>query len=170
MAFFPISVLDPLIAVQRSLMHLQNSVGEMARPIVNQVQQHAMGYYRPWQLVPGPQSGISKVHMDKDHFQIDLDVQRFTLEEITVKAVGNCIVIEGKHEEKEDEHGFVSRNFVRRYDIPKGVDVEGFTSHLSPDGMLTITAPIMKPAKGSNGRTVPITVTREPAKKEVAKK
>ena len=47
----------------------------------------------------------------------------------------------GKHEERTDEHGFVSREFRRRVAIPKGVNPESVTSTLTPDGQLTIMAP-----------------------------
>lgn len=70
-----------------------------------------------------------------------LDVQQFSPEEITVKTVGKNIIIEAKHEERQDEHGFVSRHFLRRYVLPPSHDVINITSSLSSDGVLTITAP-----------------------------
>lgn len=51
------------------------------------------------------------------------------------------VFIAGKHEEKADEHGMVSRHFVRKYMIPEQCDPEKVTSTLSSDGVLTITAP-----------------------------
>lgn len=50
--------------------------------------------------------------------QVILDVQQFTPNEISVKTTEKFIIVEGKHEEKADEHGFVSRHFVRRYQLP----------------------------------------------------
>ncbi|KAJ8963110.1 hypothetical protein NQ318_018575 [Aromia moschata] len=50
--------------------------------------------------------------------QVILDVQQFAPNEIVVKTNGNSIIVEGKHEEKQDEHGFISRHFVRRYVLP----------------------------------------------------
>lgn len=73
--------------------------------------------------------------------KVSLDVQQFTPSEITVKTVENAVIVEGKHEEKADEHGFVSRHFVRRYVLPKDIEVENVISSLSSDGVLTITAP-----------------------------
>lgn len=49
----------------------------------------------------------------------------------------------GKHEERTDNHGYVSREFRRRVAIPKGVNPEMVTSTLTPDGHLTIMAPKM---------------------------
>ena len=70
-----------------------------------------------------------------------LDVQQFAPEEIVVKTVDNSLIVEAKHSEKQDEHGFVSRHFVRRYVLPSTHDVTNVTSTLSSDGVLTITAP-----------------------------
>lgn len=58
-----------------------------------------------------------------------------------MKTVGNNVIVEAKHEERQDEHGFVSRQFIRRYVLPPSHDVINITSSLSSDGVLTITAP-----------------------------
>lgn len=96
------------------------------------------------------------VNFGKDQFQVNLDVQQFAPNEISVKTTGdNTIVVEGKHEERPDEHGYVSRHFVRRYVLPEGHDVNQAVSNLSSDGVLTITAPkVNQNAVGS--RTIPI--------------
>lgn len=60
---------------------------------------------------------------------------------MTVKVVGNNVTVEAKHEEKQDEHGYISRHFVRRYVLPASHDGSQVTSSLSSDGVLTITAP-----------------------------
>ncbi|XP_055604533.1 protein lethal(2)essential for life-like [Uranotaenia lowii] len=77
----------------------------------------------------------------KDKWLINLDVQQFSPEELTVKTVDNAIIVEGKHEEKQDEHGYISRHFVRRYVLPKDLDPKAVVSSLSSDGVLTVTAP-----------------------------
>ena len=96
-------------------------------------------------------------------FQVILDVQQFAPNEITVKTIdNNSIVVEGKHEEKKDEHGLVSRQFVRRYVLPKGHDIGQVQSTLSSDGVLTITAPkLALPAPGE--KIVPIQQSPAPA-------
>jgi len=73
--------------------------------------------------------------------QVILDVQQFSPDEITVKTIDNQVIIEAKHEEKQDEHGYISRQFVRRYVLPSSHDLANVTSTLSSDGVLTITAP-----------------------------
>jgi hypothetical protein len=73
--------------------------------------------------------------------QVILDVQQFAPNEITVKTLDNTVIVEGKHEEKQDEHGYVSRHFVRRYVLPSDIEVNDIVSSLSSDGVLTVTAP-----------------------------
>lgn len=107
-------------------------------------------------------SGISEVIDSQDKFQVVADVSQFSPEDITVKTVDNCVVIHGKHEEKEDEHGFVSREFTRKYMLPKEVDPESVTSTLSPEGILTVEAPKTIHELPSNERMVPISVQTSP--------
>lgn len=122
------------------------------------------GYYRPWKSGAAAQDNGSIVHLDKHRYQVHLDVQQFAPEEITVKVTGeNIITVEGKHEEKEDEHGFVKRHFVRRYLVPKGCDMDGVESRLSSDGVLSIVVPKIG-VKDVEERAIPITQTGKPSK------
>ncbi|GJQ70835.1 hypothetical protein Trydic_g759 [Trypoxylus dichotomus] len=78
---------------------------------------------------------------DKDKFQVKLDVQNFAPEEITVKTIdGNAIQIEANHK-KEEQGGFVSKQLIRKFILPKGHDLKDVVSNLSSDGILTVTAP-----------------------------
>lgn len=123
------------------------------------------GYYRPWRTQAGEKDTGSVVTFDKDKFQVNLDVQHFAPEEITVKVTGkNTIVVEGKHEEKEDEHGYISRQFVRKYVLPEDHDIEQIQSKLSSDGVLTITAPKVSDKMAVDDRTIPIHQTGAPSK------
>ncbi|CAH0403562.1 unnamed protein product [Chilo suppressalis] len=124
-------------------------------------------YIRPWrQLAAAARDMGSNIKEDKDKLQINLDVQHFAPEEISVKTADGFIVVEGKHEEKQDEHGYISRQFTRRYALPKGVAVERVESRLSSDGVLTITAPREAPPELANERSVPIARTG-PVRKEI---
>lgn len=118
-------------------------------------------YVRPWRQLTNHWG--SSIKSEKDQFQISLDVQHFAPDDLTVKTADGYIVIEGKHEEKEDEHGYISRQFSRRYALPEGVNPESVTSQLSADGVLTVKAP-RKMVEG-NERVVPITQTG-PVKRE----
>ncbi|XP_034938259.1 protein lethal(2)essential for life-like [Chelonus insularis] len=123
-------------------------------------------YYRPWAdlMRENDNRGCSVVKADKDKFQVTLDVQQFKPEEVNVKIVDNCVVVEGKHEEKQDDHGMISRQFVRKYMIPEQCDIEKTTSTLSSDGVLTITAP-RKPEALESKKEKPIKIehTGKPA-------
>ncbi|XP_063292042.1 alpha-crystallin B chain [Pelobates fuscus] len=87
------------------------------------------------------EGGLSEVRLDKDKFSVNLDVKHFSPEELKVKVIGDFFEIHGKHEERQDEHGYVSRDFQRRYKIPADVDPLCITSSLSPDGVLTVCGP-----------------------------
>uniref|UniRef100_A0A7N4PR38 Heat shock protein family B (small) member 6 n=1 Tax=Sarcophilus harrisii TaxID=9305 RepID=A0A7N4PR38_SARHA len=56
----------------------------------------------------------------------------------------------------QDEHGFISREFHRRYRLPEGVDPAAVTSALSPEGILSIQASATTPGTQAAERTVPI--------------
>ncbi|ODN02432.1 Protein lethal(2)essential for life [Orchesella cincta] len=98
-----------------------------------------------------------------DKFEIKIEVQQFAPSELDVKIVNNFLVIEGKHEEKRDEHGFVSRHFLRKYSIPPDVKPETINCDLSSDGILQISAPKMSEEKNRNEKVIPITYTGQPA-------
>lgn len=121
-------------------------------------------YYRPLnELLRRGDSGVSTITADKDTFKVILDVQQFKPEEIHVKLVDRFIVVEAKHEEKRDEHGLISRQFVRKYLLPEQVDENQVASNISSDGILTITAPLKKTEEKPNERTIKIEFTGKPA-------
>lgn len=98
-----------------------------------------------------------------DQFQVSVDVQQFTHEEIIVKITGtNNIIIEAKHEEIEDEHGSIYRHFVRRCILPDEYNIEEVKSILTKDGVVIITAP--KKSEKKNERVIPIQKTGKTSK------
>lgn len=103
-----------------------------------------------------PLKGVSK---DKDHdFAVHVDVGLFLPEELSVKIVNDHIIIEGKHEEREaDDIGFVSRHFVRRYELPKAYNPDAIACKLSSDGVLSVTLP--KSTEEPKERIIPIQQT-----------
>ncbi|XP_038615179.1 heat shock protein beta-1 [Tachyglossus aculeatus] len=102
-------------------------------------------------------SGLSEIRQTADRWRVALDVNHFAPEELLVKTKDGVVEITGKHEEKQDEHGFISRCFTRKYTLPPGVDATSVVSSLSPDGMLTVEAPLPKPATQSAEITIPVT-------------
>ncbi|XP_043259441.1 protein lethal(2)essential for life-like [Colletes gigas] len=115
-------------------------------------------------------NGTSTLEADKDKFQVTLDVQQFAPEEVTVKVSGKNVIVEGKHEEKQDEHGWISRQFVRKYHIPEQCDIDRLESKLSSDGVLTITCPRKQPEPDAkNERIIKIQATGQPALRDDSK-
>jgi len=131
---------------------------------VRAMMRHPAGYYRPWRSAAAKRDSGSTIIANKDRFEVNLDVQQFAPEEITVKVTGNnTITVEGKHEEKQDHHGFVSRHFVRKYTLPEGHDIDNVVSNLSSDGVLSITAPRVT-QENEQHRSIPIQQTGVPMK------
>ncbi|NP_001036942.1 heat shock protein hsp23.7 precursor [Bombyx mori] len=124
-------------------------------------------YFRPWRHTASLARDLgSTIKTEKDKFQINLDVQHFSPDEISVKTAEGYVVVEAKHEEKQDEHGYISRQFVRKYSLPEGAETANVVSELSADGILTVTAP-RKVIDDKGERVVPITKTG-PVRKESA--
>lgn len=157
----PSRLLDQHFGIGLRRDDLLNSLGAFPRSSLR-------NYIRPWRTSSAltRQDSGSTIQSDKDKFQVILDVQQFAPNEITVKTSGNSILVEGKHEEKQDEHGFISRHFVRRYLLPQDHDINDVVSSLSSDGILTVTAPKKSLKPTNTERVVPITQTG-PAKPSV---
>ncbi|CAH1639992.1 unnamed protein product [Spodoptera littoralis] len=118
--------------------------------------QYANDYYRPWKELSSLMTNFgTTIKSDRAKFQVNLDVQHFAPEEISVKTADGFVVIEGQHGEKRDGHGWVSRQFKRRYPLPEGCCLDFVESRLSSDGVLTVTAPLERPIS-SNERIIPI--------------
>ncbi|KAE8287992.1 Heat shock protein beta-1 [Larimichthys crocea] len=124
---------------------------------------HWPGYMRPSfmqarALTRQMSSGMSEIKQTQDNWKVSLDVNHFSPEELVVKTKDGVVEITGKHEERKDEHGFVSRTFTRKYTLPPSANVEKVTSSLSPEGLLTVEAPLIVPAIESSETTIPVTV------------
>ncbi|KOC70254.1 Protein lethal(2)essential for life [Habropoda laboriosa] len=122
-------------------------------------------YYRPIssELLRRGETGTSTITAGKDTFKVMLDVQQFKPEEISVKVIDRCVVVEAKHEERKDEHGLISRQFMRKYWLPQQVEENELSSNISSDGILTITAPLKEKEGKSNERRIKIELTDKPA-------
>ena len=89
-------------------------------------------------------------------FSVKLDVNHFEPEDMTIKVVGNELIVNGKHGERLDDNGIVSREFTRRYELPKDIDLERITSKLSNEGNLMIEPPL-KQKEAPKQTVIPIT-------------
>ncbi|XP_060534605.1 protein lethal(2)essential for life-like [Cylas formicarius] len=141
MSFIPILVRDMMRPLRMMENQMRMIEDELFRP------SSAIWANRPRYALKYPdQSSDLAVTQDKQKFQVRLDVENFKPDEIKVKTVNdNVIEIEAKHEEKKDDHGFISRHFVRRFVLPKGHNLKEVVSSLSEDGILTVTAPKQNP-------------------------
>lgn len=166
LGLYPDQLLDPM--VQEEFLRMPNIEKRMMRPLL---------YYRPWAELmrrgKNVDDGTSTVKADKDKFQVVLDVKQFKPDEINVKIADKYVVVEAKHEEQKDEHGWISRQFIRKYMIPEQCDIDQVSSSLSSDGVLSIIAPRKDQIiKEKNERTIKIEQTGKPAilEKQVEKK
>ncbi|XP_072518222.1 heat shock protein beta-1 [Salminus brasiliensis] len=114
-------------------------------------------------------TGMSEIKQTPEGWKVSLDVNHFSPEELTVKTKDGVVEIIGKHEERRDEHGYISRSFTRKYTLPPGADVEKVTSSLSPEGVLTVEAPLPKPAIQSSEITIPVNTSAVAKKPSEAK-
>lgn len=74
-------------------------------------------------------------------YKVSLDVSTFNFDDVTVKVRDHKIIVSGRHDEREDEFGFVSRQFTRRYILPDDYEPNTVTSLLTDDDTkLTIKA------------------------------
>ncbi|XP_018605477.1 alpha-crystallin A chain-like [Scleropages formosus] len=110
-------------------------------------------------LLDSSNSGISEVRSDREKFMVYLDVKHFSPDELNVKVMDDYVEIQGKHGERQDDHGYVSREFRRRYRLPSNVDQSAITCTLTYEGLLTLSAPkVSAGADAMRGdRTVPVT-------------
>lgn len=104
-------------------------------------------------------SETSVVRNENGHFNVSLDVKHFKPEEITVKCDGNSISIHGKHEERSDELGIISREFNRRYELPGEVQVEKITCTWQPNNVLKVSCPKKLRIELDKGKVIPINVS-----------
>ncbi|XP_068612308.1 heat shock protein beta-6 isoform X2 [Brachionichthys hirsutus] len=101
--------------------------------------------WSPKLLIPETENTSSaEVDCDDSGFTVKVDVKDFNPQDLSVKVIGDFVEVQGKHEEKKEGPGFTTRQFNRRYRIPKGVDSMALESAVSPDGILIISAPMLQ--------------------------
>uniref|UniRef100_A0A0R3RNX3 SHSP domain-containing protein n=1 Tax=Elaeophora elaphi TaxID=1147741 RepID=A0A0R3RNX3_9BILA len=108
-----------------------------------------------WECATTTESSLGEIIDDKDNFGIKLDVSQFRPEELSVKMQDGRLLVEGHHEERNDQHGSVKRHFIRKYTIPKTVLQDSLESQLSDQGVLRITAK-KRAIENSQFKNIPI--------------
>ncbi|XP_051979774.1 heat shock protein beta-1-like [Xyrauchen texanus] len=80
----------------------------------------------------------------QQNWKVCLNVNPISLE-ISIKTKEGYLEIMGKcicKEKRQENHGSVSRSFTRKYKLPVDFDLKQISSMLSPDGTLSIEAPL----------------------------
>lgn len=90
---------------------------------------------------PGPDAGPEQFK-----WRVSLDVSHFSPSEISLSVKDGFLEVEGRHEERPDQHGSIARCFTRKYRLPEEIDVTKIVSSLSLDGILTVEAPVPEPS------------------------
>ncbi|TRY74315.1 hypothetical protein DNTS_002950 [Danionella cerebrum] len=89
----------------------------------------------------GQDSETVSEQREEQNWKICLDVRLFSPEEISIKTKDGYLEITGNHEERQDNHRFVSRSFTRKYKLPANLNLNQISPKLSADGRLSIEAP-----------------------------
>jgi HSP20 family molecular chaperone IbpA len=74
------------------------------------------------------------------HFRAAVDVFDFNINEVQVKLQGHTINVSASHEEKDDAHGKIMRNFSKKYVLPMNMDMDKVESKISK-GVLYLKVP-----------------------------
>lgn len=101
----------------------------------------------------------------KDEFQINIDVQHFLPEEVTVKISDDRYICIECIQEKRDKQGYNSINFLKKIYLTEQYDINKVLAKLSINGLLTITAPKFEKQESKVAeRKIDISQTGQPAR------
>ncbi|XP_051925064.1 heat shock protein beta-8 [Hippocampus zosterae] len=75
-----------------------------------------------------------------DPWKVCVNVHSFMAHELNIKTKEGFVEVSGKHEEKQEEGGIVTKNFTKKIQIPTDVDPLTVFASLSPEGVLIIEA------------------------------
>jgi HSP20 family protein len=95
------------------------------------------------------------VNEEDERFVVSAEIPGMKAEEVSVKLEGNALIIEARHEEKEEEEGrSYARvgSFRRLFQVPSSVNAETIEAEMA-DGLLTVFLP---KAELPTGKEVPI--------------
>uniref|UniRef100_UPI0037E6FBF5 heat shock protein beta-8 n=1 Tax=Semicossyphus pulcher TaxID=241346 RepID=UPI0037E6FBF5 len=87
-----------------------------------------------------PSSRASPTTTGGEPWKVCVNVHSFKPEELNVKTRDGFVEVSGKHEEKQEEGGIVTKNFTKKIQIPIDVDPLTVFASLSPEGVLIIEA------------------------------
>lgn len=88
--------------------------------------------------------------------KLQFDVRNFKPEELEIKTLDNKLMVHAKHQE-ESETSQVYQEFQRQFLLPEGIELDKMKSVLSPEGVLTVEAPLPTPeVEAPKERVIPI--------------
>ncbi|XP_065127542.1 heat shock protein, alpha-crystallin-related, b15 [Paramisgurnus dabryanus] len=90
----------------------------------------------------GQVSGAVCKQEGQQSWKICLNVHPYSSEEISIKTKEGYLEITGNCEERQENNRLISRSFTRKYKLPPDLDLKQMSSMLSPDGILSIEAPL----------------------------
>ena len=99
---------------------------------VNQMQKNALA------------EATAMAKMKDDHFELVVNIQKFTPEEVKVYVEGQAVLVQAR---KTTSEGFISASYENKFNLPEDVDVGRLTSGISRDGILMIRVPRRTPER-----------------------
>ncbi|XP_034152606.1 heat shock protein beta-3 [Esox lucius] len=99
--------------------------------------------------LPGPaiaDPGVELGLRTEPVYQVLLDVTQFRPEEILIQVFEGWLLIRAQHGARMDEHGSVSRSFIRQYPLPEKLQLAGdLRALLCHDGILVVESKNRRP-------------------------
>lgn len=125
--------------LQRNFQHLRNSL-----ELMDTLQHKILEETEPFQTDAAMQPVSYKGQEEGEQFDLTLDAQGFSPDELSVKQVGRKLRVSGKTEKKQEDgkgyYSHTSQEIRQEFDLPEGLNPEAVTCYLSPDGKLHIQA------------------------------
>jgi HSP20 family molecular chaperone IbpA len=91
---------------------------------------------------PRARPEVVAIVAEDQEFVFRLDLSLFSCKEFSVKVMDREVVVECAHEERRDgAHGWVARQFSRRFALPDDAEGEGVSATLDNDGVLAVRVP-----------------------------
>ncbi|KAJ8005310.1 hypothetical protein DPEC_G00145300 [Dallia pectoralis] len=127
---------------------LEHVLPQLIRGLTGTFDQYS---FKPSELLIPVTELSEEVFCGRSGFLVQIDVKHYKPDELTVKVIGDFVEVQGKHKQKKysqtcskDGSGLVTLQFNNRYRIPGNIDPMALESAVSPEGILIISAPLLK--------------------------
>uniref|UniRef100_A0A3B4Y4A0 SHSP domain-containing protein n=1 Tax=Seriola lalandi dorsalis TaxID=1841481 RepID=A0A3B4Y4A0_SERLL len=125
--------------LQRNLQELCSSL-----ELMEKLQHNILEETKPFQSNVAVQPVSYQLEKEGKHFNLTLDTQGFSPEELSVRQVGRKLRVSGKTEKKQEDgkgsYSYRLQEFRQEFDLPEELNPEAVTCCLAPDGKLHIQA------------------------------